>query len=125
MAQTTQTATGLPVGNYTVEVTDANNCRVTETVTIGISSGLQDIENNLKISVFPNPTSGMVQVNTIDESIQKLRITVINALGRPILEKTQTGSNGILDLTSLPGGVYTILINTNTSISSQKIIVAK
>lgn len=39
-AQTTQTATGLGAGNYTIAVTDANGCTKTQTVTITSSNAL-------------------------------------------------------------------------------------
>lgn len=38
--QTTQTATGLAAGNYTVTVIDANGCTLTETVTVGFNNVL-------------------------------------------------------------------------------------
>lgn len=38
-AQTTQTATGLTAGTYTVTITDANNCTQTATISVGSSGG--------------------------------------------------------------------------------------
>ncbi len=37
--QTTQTATGLSPGNYTVIITDANNCTASQTITVGSTGG--------------------------------------------------------------------------------------
>ncbi|WP_276134123.1 gliding motility-associated C-terminal domain-containing protein [Polluticoccus soli] len=50
--QTTATATGLPAGNYTVTVTDANNCTTTASVTIGQPTQLTASVVNTNVSCY-------------------------------------------------------------------------
>ena len=65
------------------------------------------IENNL--SVFPNPTSGRLQIKS-NENYSAVRI--YSADGR--LVKTYTGTSVDLDLSDLSSGNYTIQLITET-----------
>ncbi|MFH1319616.1 MAG: gliding motility-associated C-terminal domain-containing protein [Bacteroidota bacterium] len=99
--QTTQTATGLCAGNYTVTVTDANNCTETATVTINQPALLTiDIPG----MVITGATCG-----NSDGSITGLTVTGGTTPYTYIWEDagmTVVGTN--LDLTNVPSGIYTL-----------------
>lgn len=66
-------------------------------------------ENTVKnVSVYPNPTSGIITVKA--EQMEK--IEVINAVGQTVLTKEVEDNETSLDLTSFGSGVYFVNIMT-------------
>jgi hypothetical protein len=65
----TATITGLAPGKYYVTVTDKNLCTVTDSTVIGYvyTNGIQN-QVLTNVRVFPNPTSGMVNIQNLDPS---------------------------------------------------------
>ena len=56
-SQTTQTATGLTDGTYSVTITDANGCQTDTSILIVVSAIVDDIIVE-KFEVYPNPNNG-------------------------------------------------------------------
>ncbi|WP_282786965.1 T9SS type A sorting domain-containing protein [Flavobacterium croceum] len=67
------------------------------------------------ITVFPNPTTGIV---TIDTTYNNLQLILYNTQGQQLL--TTNAKN--IDLAPFPSGIYFIQIKTNTTTQIQKII---
>ncbi|CAG5081059.1 poly(ethylene terephthalate) hydrolase family protein [Parvicella tangerina] len=89
-------------GDYTVEVTFADGCPTTSapyTFTPS-SSGIQ--ENQHKLSFYPNPTKGLIQIG---ETLEKVKI--YNAQGMHI---TTIYNSNQLDFSDYPAGIYLILV---------------
>ncbi len=61
-AQSTDTVRGLPIGTYTVTVTDANNCTATASVTINQPAVLQTAMSKIDVTCFGG-TDGTATVN--------------------------------------------------------------
>ena len=77
---------------------------------IGTSSPA--IENDLTgFTIFPNPASGIVHLNTTTEST--VQVELIDASGRVILRSMITGA-GDLDLSDLAAGAYELLVHETT-----------
>lgn len=70
-----------------------------------------------KVSVYPNPTSGILNVD-IDENFNA---TVYNYQGQ-IVMRTYV-NNGQIDMSQLASGIYFVEIRTNNSVSVEKVIV--
>ena len=68
-------------------------------------------ENNESISVYPNPTSG--NVNIVAFGIN--HITVMNTLGQVVYEGNADGNTATLDLTQYQAGVYVVRVATENS----------
>lgn len=49
---TTETITDVPVGDYTVTVTDANGCSANATATVSQPSAIENLEEGISITVF-------------------------------------------------------------------------
>jgi uncharacterized protein (DUF2141 family) len=110
--QTTQTATGLTQGIYTVCVTDVNGCSSCQVVTVTcLQTGISNYDLENTISVFPNPTAGNITVQT---SAKIISYEITGALGNtvlnPIYALNQSTIN--IDLTTMPQGIYFIKLNT-------------
>ncbi len=92
-------------GNYTVEVTNAEECAaMSEAVTIGNSSF--DENEILQISLFPNPSTGVINIVwNGGQTMTSLR--VLNSLGQEVLRsENHQGGNVGFDLSPLASGMY-------------------
>lgn len=70
--------------------------------------------NELKkfdVKLFPNPTSDYLNVST--EFKNQFSISIINIIGEQLFSTQYNNSSTKIDLTSLPKGVYTLVITTN------------
>ena len=65
-------------------------------------------ENNESVSVYPNPTTG--NVNILASGIN--HITVLNALGQVVYDSDATGNMTTLDMHQSQAGVYMVRVTT-------------
>ena len=70
-----------------------------------------------KVSVYPNPTSGVLNVQ-INGSFNA---TVYNYQGQVVMRNNV--NNGQIDMSGLASGVYFVEIRTNDNVSVEKVIV--
>jgi hypothetical protein len=111
---TDQTFTPTANGNYAVIVTAAN-CSDTSACQVISSVGIDEFgasnSDTELVEVYPNPTSGQVQI-ILGKEYQNTSIKLINALGQAILHKTYASTNEItFDIEGAPG-VYFLEIET-------------
>lgn len=83
-------------------------------VTVSATEGTAE-NNSAAVSIFPNPTNGIVNV----EGEDVLSIEVIDVTGRVVLIQQGAGS---LDMSLLPNGVYAIRTLTEKGVSLQKVM---
>lgn len=77
------------------------------------------------INVFPNTTTGIVNINT-GKSIQLLQVEVLMTDGKRILNRKYTGEHeATLDLTQAPTGVYIIQIRHQKGLEVRRIILMR
>ena len=105
------------VGSYTVtyDVSDANGnaaATVTRLVTVEDALYMVGIEK-IELDILPNPTSSIWQIKSskMIESFDLFDIT-----GKRLIYKKTLSNDFQIDATSLPDGVYFILINNNRSV---------
>ncbi|MEM6263750.1 MAG: T9SS type A sorting domain-containing protein [Bacteroidota bacterium] len=107
---TTAMITGLSGGTYIVTITDANNCTINDTITIGEMVSIQGAFDALEqIKVYPNPTSTNLSVDLTLARQQHVRLVVVDLQGREML--SQDLGQGVnfahnLDMGTLPSGTY-------------------
>jgi len=102
------------VGTVSVLVTlmDASGNETTETamVTVEGSVGIDGRFTGEEISLYPNPTRGIIHLVMIRAADE---LKVMDMTGRIILRRTQiTGENDLIDLTAFPHGLYLIQIRS-------------
>lgn len=88
------------------------------------TSGMQEFKLDGSLSIFPNPTDGLVNINVSDgEKLQ--RIVVYSLTGQVLYQEKLVGSvsEKTLDLKYLNKGVYFIEIQTEKSKMSKKLII--
>jgi len=100
----------------TASFSNVNIIGAQNNLVVNPSDGIEDLNGimpALDVSVFPNPTSGEVNVNFANAPTGILSIQVFNTLGESILLKETEGAgivNERLDLSDLADGVYFITV---------------
>lgn len=110
-------------GSYAVIVTNASNCSATSTCVIVNYLSIE--ENELSFNVYPNPTTGTINI-AIDQANANYKVRVEDVNGRIVADFGELiNGNGIytLDLSNLINGVYFIKLNNETEQKTVRIIV--
>lgn len=95
-------------------------------ITSPISSGVNDLADNIKIQLSPNPTPSTVAVLLESKLSKTLKIQVTDISGRMILSENWAVSVGqnarSFDLQAFAKGVYMIQVVDNQNVISKKIV---
>lgn len=108
-------------GEYQFMVEDMNGCiDSSDCITItDPPTNINESTNNIN-NIYPNPTSGLINIEFSDKVILPLTIELIDVKGKIVKDFSITNKNSVIDLTSLPIGVYVL---TNTKLSINKTII--
>jgi hypothetical protein len=87
-------------------------------ITYGITTQIPDICESVNLIVFPNPTQGVVYIQSSDMTIQSIEI--YNVLGQQV--KELRGHHENVDLSHLPDGLYIFRIHSNEGIFQQRVL---
>nr|MBC8343204.1 T9SS type A sorting domain-containing protein [Bacteroidota bacterium] len=131
---TTQTilvdSTGIGPNNptfFSVTVTDNIGCQDSDTVEVTFVMGIEDVNKQINISLFPNPTKGLLTISITDYTGSNLSFEITDITGRLISsERLKINNNKTireLDLSSYPKGVYFIRFQDDNLNKTEKIII--
>lgn len=79
------------------------------------SLSVDDVDNELNVNVYPNPTTGMVYIDAENVPFVK----VVDLSGRIVMEQQKTN---VLDLSALQTGVYLLQLESNDQSTVKRII---
>ncbi len=89
-------------------------------------SDVKDMEElNSGIAIFPNPSTGMVNLKFNLSTISDLNVTIVNILGAKVgsyAVKASHNGNVILDMNQYANGVYMLQISTAKATVSKKVV---
>ncbi len=121
---TDQNISNIPAGDYTVIVTDDNGCTISQNVTVDNTSSTKTPELLSEIKVFPNPTSGQLNVLLPDDLVdQELFLQVFDLTGRRVMEFTSAQDKQVrLSLGELSDGLYSLVIRVGNDQTIRKIV---
>jgi choice-of-anchor B domain-containing protein len=88
-------------------------------VSDSLLSGVNTKQNNVYASVYPNPTSGKIQVSYSIKNVNTGTLKVYDILGNTVFEKELTDSYGVLNIQLENKGMYFVRIE---SAQEQKVI---
>ena len=116
------TGATLELGKNTFEViVTAEDGATTKTYTIVVarnkSTGVDNVENNNTLALYPNPAKDILYIES-SEPVQ--RISIYNITGKMVKQIEKTGSS--LDISDLTKGLYLIRIATPQGETIRKII---
>jgi hypothetical protein len=109
---------------YIITGTDPNGCTNTGSVTVTVDKclGINEIGNlNNLISVYPNPSSGLITTKFDFEG--KKEITIVNSVGAVISNRTTESTSENFDFSDLAKGIYFVKISTKNTANNYKIII--
>ncbi|MCB0518183.1 MAG: hyalin [Lewinellaceae bacterium] len=122
--ETTASINGLGTGDYTVTITDANGCTLSETVTVDLFNHA-DEAFGYGFSVAPTLSTGNFAI-LAQQARTGLVVTLIDQLGRVVERWSNVGTGEILDINHLPeGNIYYVAILLNGKRSFAKVVLVK
>jgi hypothetical protein len=106
---TTQNIKNLPVGTYTVTVTDQNGCSGQKSINITSISGINNTQASSSINAYPNPASSMLHIDDLtNNQIFDGRVQIFELSGRKVKFVKVNDKNFDLDISDLDKGLYLI-----------------
>lgn len=117
-------------GKWTVRASAGNETRLADahhdvSFIVDIMTSVKE-EELAGLKIYPNPSNGIVQIETKLTGNDEYELFVINTVGQQVLQKNITSSgNGLhqIDLTAFENGVYFVhLVSGNTNIVKRLVI---
>ncbi|MEL6924915.1 MAG: T9SS type A sorting domain-containing protein, partial [Bacteroidota bacterium] len=121
---TTAMLENLTVGDYVLQVTDANDCTFQTTFSVTVTTATLLPQSLLRFDVFPNPSKGIFQLRLALERVQAVEWRLMNIAGivvRRELRRT-SGLQEVVDVSHLPKGLYFLEVLTENGRVSRRIV---
>ncbi|MEI7582098.1 MAG: fibronectin type III domain-containing protein [Runella sp.] len=113
--------------NYTANNVTAYFDNIRLVSVSGARNSVEEMEEQPQISVFPNPSTGIINVGYVAEKAEKLNVQVVGLSGLILQqreEQTVKGQNYFsLDLSAEKIGFYLIRLQTESKSSTSKILI--
>jgi hypothetical protein len=84
--------------NYTVRVTNPNGCDITSNVFNFTTLGIDNLENELNLPIYPNPSNNILNVEC------KNGYQIFNSVGQLVKQNKDTTNQ--ITISDLPTGLY-------------------
>jgi len=127
--QTGNSIVNLNSGEYSVTVTDSNNCVTSMNFGISTAYGIDENEEDENFIIFPNPvTTGKIVIELADQNLKIDSYSIFNSQGKLIDQSNKlcfSGGRLILDVQNLSTGVYFVLCHYNNKTAKFKIQVIR
>jgi uncharacterized protein YceK len=104
-------------GSYGRGLSDPMSISITSNV------GLKDILSKSNVSMYPNPTRGILNVNLTGYKSEVIKMTVCDSRGRVVMAKEILKKSNLFDLSNLAKGIYVVELKNGINKSSSKIII--
>ena len=118
---TSQNFTPTVTGNYAVVVTE-NGCSDTSACENIIITGINEMNANNNISVYPNPVNDIFTISSSDD-LSGTVVKIIAITGQTLVEKTiNSGNTATFDMRVYATGLYFVEINQKGVLNTLKVI---
>lgn len=89
---------------------------------VALPTGIKTISSTEAISIFPNPTSGILNVTAVEVTSS---IEVFNVIGEKVYSNNLVKGNNVIDLSDLSNGAYFVKMNSNNQVITKKVVLSK
>jgi hypothetical protein len=94
--------------------------------TVGFTLDVPELQENAKISIFPNPGSGQTTIEMSGQINGQATLAILDLTGRNLYSEQMNASanfaESFVDMSTYPSGTYLIQISTKQGIYTQKYI---
>ncbi len=121
---TTQDISGLAMGNYSVNVKDANGCIVSGIFYVSSGTGIAQVAGAAnELSIYPNPSSNTTTVEVKGGDITNLKVT--DLLGQIVFASEPKQPKVELNCSTYASGVYIVEAEVNGVVISKRLVISK
>jgi subtilisin-like proprotein convertase family protein len=120
-AQTSEDLTGLIGGNYTITISDANNCDTILTFNVPTVVSVGQIAAGNELSLYPNPAYNYI-ILTAAYSLNAQIITIFDANGKEIESFYNASLPLEMDIKNFSPGLYIIRIQEHDKVVNLKFV---
>jgi CotH kinase protein/Chitobiase/beta-hexosaminidase C-terminal domain/Lamin Tail Domain/Secretion system C-terminal sorting domain/SprB repeat len=125
----TAIVTDMEAGEFSVTITDANDCEYETTVVIGVYSAIEEIEGLLHFSIQPNPSSATFDVLLSFVQNRELTVAIYDMSGKQIKSYGPLSGQQVtqaVDIREVADGSYLVVVTVEGGKRlEKKIIVAR
>ena len=111
-------AKGVLAGASTQINVRVDDIMISKVGTVGVKTNTA----NDAISIFPNPTSGILNINAVEANSS---VEVFNVIGDKVYTNSLVKGNNTIDLSSLSNGAYFVKLSSNNQITTKKVVLSK
>lgn len=101
----------------------ANSNSMIQVNVVNLTTGLQQLDTNNDISIFPNPATEKIYINS-PFTEKELTAELFDVTGKLVLSE-KINSNSFVDVSSLNNGMYTLTIKTESKVINKKLSIVK
>ncbi len=106
-------------GNYAVQI-DNGICIERSACFNYVLSSNYSLNRNLDIQLYPNPTTGILQLQRT--TTERIQVQIIDQLGRILIEQETSQQSATMNMSRLPKGLYFVHINDGQKSITKKIV---
>lgn len=122
----TEDLTGIGIGEYIVEVYDANNCSYrSDPILVSKTVGVEDLALAKASRLYPNPTDGKSTLEINLSKAEKITLELYDYLGRR-LEQRKLGNGArfmeVFDLSKRAAGLYYVRMVTKDGFAVKELV---
>ena len=113
-------------GIYTALVPADNGCNSIITYNISTCVGIFDVDNNIAMTVYPNPANEVLNIVFAEQLTAVNNITVVNVLGQDVYSANNVDVTTVsINTSSLTSGIYYLQVTSDNKVSVKSFTVAK
>jgi hypothetical protein len=101
-----------------------NTTRSNIKTTSKTSTGINSVNSEFGLVVFPNPSTGIFTLQS-DGPTGEYDVEVLNALGQSVLKRNQLNGTSTIDLNSAENGIYYLKVVKTNKTSIYKLILKR
>ena len=124
--ENTQTITVDSAGTYIVQGNDANGCTGGDTIVVDIVSGVGELSNDENINIYPNPNTGVFNIEINLQKNTMLSIKLYQMTGQQVFAEAINNITGFysrqIDMSKHAKGLYYVQIVTDSGVLTRKVV---